>query len=421
MEKLSLFAARNLILAVQGLLEPPDHPARREDVLACIRRMGVLQIDSIHVVARSPYLVLFSRLGPYPTFWLDGLLAEGSLFEYWAHAACFIPIEDYHLFRRGMIDGAHPYISKEWLENHQDIMISVIERIRAEGPLRSSNFAQTQRAGPWWGWKDEKIVLEHLHSTGELMVARRDKFQRVYDLSQRVYPGWDDDRAADVETVRRALVLRTVKYLGAAPLEWIADYFRLPKKGLPEILKELLQMGDLLEGSVEGFDNPFYIHPANLPLYEAAASGQLMPSHTTLLSPFDPLVWDRQRARRLFDFDYTIEAYLPPAKRRYGYFSLPILRRGALIGRLDAKAHRSEKWFEGRSLHLEDNVEVDECLLVDLAGALQDCAAWHACSQVSLTTSQPAELAGKINKVVGNYCVSNHLPISSTNLTRKVA
>jgi uncharacterized protein YcaQ len=402
MEKLSLNAARNLILAVQGLLAPPVHQASREDVLTCIRKMGVLQIDTIHVVARSPYLVLFSRLGAYSPAWLDDLLADGCLFEYWAHAACFIPIGDYPLFRRAMIDGAHPYISKEWLESHQDAIKNVLERICNEGPLRSAHFEQSQRAGPWWGWKDEKIVLEHLHSMGELMIARRDKFQRVYDLRQRVLPGWDDKRVPDVETVRRDLVLRTVKYLGVAPQEWIADYYRMAKKGLPELLKECFQQGELLEGSVEGFETPFYIHPANLPLYKEAASGQLTPSHTTLLSPFDPLVWDRQRARRLFGFDYTIEAYLPPVKRRYGYFSLPILRRGTLIGRLDAKAHRSEKRFEVRSLHLEDNVEADELLLMDLAGALQGCANWHNCPQVSVTATSPAGVVERLNKVIGN-------------------
>src|SRR5215216_5889803 len=194
--RFSLAAARALLLATQGLSSPPDRPATKEDVLQCVRRMGVLQIDSIAVVARSPYLVLWSRLGSYDPRWLDELLAEGALFEYWAHAACFIPIEDYGLYRRLMLEGGEK--ARAWFSAHPEEVGRVLARIRDEGEVRSAEFARTDgRAGGWWEWKPEKRALEHLYSTGELMISRRDSnFHRVYDLRERVLaralPGWKD-------------------------------------------------------------------------------------------------------------------------------------------------------------------------------------------------------------------------------------
>lgn len=369
---------RNLQLAVQGLLTPPPAPAAKPDVLAAVRRMGVLQIDTIQVVARSPYLVLFSRLGEYDPAWLDEHLAEGCLFEHWSHAACFAPVEDYPLLRRFMLDGGPGWMgARPWIEAHRELVESILARIRAEGGLRSADFEAKKPAGGWWAWKDEKIALEVLFITGELMVARREKFQRVYDLPERVLPGWDQFPVPPAEEVRRELVLRSVEKLGAARPGWVADYYRLPKNGTPALLRALAAQGELIECAVEGWDGPVYVHPNNAGLLAQAQNGELRPSYTTLLSPFDPLTWDRARARELFDFDYVIECYTPAAKRRYGYFSLPVLRRGALVARLDAKAHRREGRFEVRSLHFEPGVALDDELRADVTAAVQRCADWH--------------------------------------------
>jgi uncharacterized protein len=398
--QLSNSAVRSLLLAVQGLIEPVQRQASPADVLDAIRRMGALQIDTIHVVARSPYFVLWSRLGAYDPRWLDELLAEGQIFEYWAHAACFLPREEYPFFRRRMFSPPADWRDPgPWLAEHADLARLVLERITQEGPLRSADF-ENPRANPggWWNWKEEKLALEFLLTAGELMVARRHNFQRLYDLRQRVRPDWDDALMPTEEAVYRHLVLKTVACLGVARAVWIPDYFRLPKARVLPLVEELAGQGALLPVELEGGE-PAYIIPEHLDLACQAAAGELTPRRVTLLSPFDPLVWDRTRARQVFGFDYSIECYLPAEKRRYGYFSLPILRRGELVGRLDAKAHRAEGVFEVRSLFLEEGVAEDDGLWSDLAGALGSCAAWHQTPQVRLPEGSPPGFVRAVDRL----------------------
>jgi uncharacterized protein YcaQ len=364
--------------------------------------MGVLQIDSIAVVARSPYLVLWSRLGPYDPLWLDELLAEGALFEYWSHAACFIPIEDYGLYRRFMLDGREK--TRAWMTAHPEEIGRVLARVREGGEVRSAEFERTDgRAGGWWEWKPEKRALEHLFAAGELMISRRDpSFHRVYDLRERVLeralPGWDDANAPPYKEVERALALGAVRALGVAAARWVPDYFRLRKRGIAGLLEGLADDGALLRARIE--DEPAYVHPDNAGLAEAVVSGELRPTLTTLLSPFDPVVWDRARALELFGFEYRIEVYTPAARRRYGYYSLPILHRGALVGRLDAKAHRKEGLFEVRALHLESGVPATEDLIAGLGGALRGCANWHGTPQVSVRRSDSPGLVEPLHAAV---------------------
>src|ERR687893_318449 len=305
--KFSRAAARALLLAAQGLSSPPERPTAKGDVLECVRRMGVLQIDSIAVVARSPYLVLWSRLGPYEPRWLDELLAEGALFEYWSHAASFIPIEDYGLYRRLMLEGSEK--TRAWFSTHPEEAGRVLARVREGGPVRSVEFERADgRAGGWWEWKPEKRALEHLFAAGELMISRRDpNFHRVYDLRARVLeralPGWEDALAPTHEEVRRVFALKAVRALGVVVARWVPDYFRTPKKGVAGLLDELVEEGKLLRARIAGWDEPAYVHPDNVGLAERILSGGLLPSSTTLLSPFDPVVWDRARASELFGFE----------------------------------------------------------------------------------------------------------------------
>jgi uncharacterized protein len=396
---LSLRAARALMLAAQGLDRRPGRRATRVDVLAAIRRMGALQIDTIHVVARSPYLVLWSRLGAYEPRCLDELLAEGALFEYWSHEACFLPIEDYPLYRHRMVDlGSMRWKhSQAYLEKHADEVRQLRERIRQHGPVRSADFQRRDGAASgWWEWKPEKRILEYLFTAGELMIARRDRFQRIYDLRERVLPGWSDADLPPREEALRALVLRAVRALGVAKARWVADYFRMSKRETLARVRRLAEEGTLLQVSVEGWEEPGYVHPEHAERAVAAAAGRLRPRLTTLLSPFDPLVWDRARALEMFGFDYRLECYTPAPKRRYGYFVLPILRRGALVGRLDAKAHRREGLFEVRALYLEPGVRADDALVRDVAGALQECADWHGTPEVVIRAADPPEVGDRI-------------------------
>jgi len=389
---LSLSAARALHLAAQGLLVPRRQKAGKLDVLNAIRCMSVLQIDTIHVVARSPYLVLWSRLGDYPLAWLEELLAEGALFEYWAHEACFLPIEDFGLYRHRMLDPAAMgwKYSVQWMQEHKTSVEALIEHIREKGPVKSSDFERTDgKSGGWWGWKPEKRSLEVLFTAGRLMIARRHAFQRIYDLTERVLPDWDDSRMPSVDEVHRRFMQKAVFALGIAKGSWMGDYFRNSRTRPRPDPESLVEQGSLLRARVEGWDVPAYIHPELEALARAAADGLLKPSATTLLSPFDPVVWDRRRALEFFDFDYRLECYTPEAKRRYGYFTLPILRRGALVGRLDAKAHRNLRVFEVKAFYLEAGVRATAGLVADIAAALQRCAAWHGADQVVVTRCDP--------------------------------
>jgi uncharacterized protein len=396
---LSLQTARFIALAAQGLVPTPPRPAEKADVLATIRRLGALQIDTISVVARAPYLILWSRLGDYRPEWLDELLSEGALFEYWSHAMCFLPIEDYPYYRRFMLDGKHPHALK-WLEEHAPLADSIRQRIRSEGGLRSSDFENKNHPpGGWWNWKEEKIALEYMFLTGELMISHRQGFQRVYDFSERVLgkgkppspalPPSEEGQEKGMDLPSRdeallALTLKAVKALGIATVKWAPGYFNLPKTDNPARLEKLAEDGQILRVEVEGL-GPAYLHPdfACLASGEAQAGLETMVKGTTLLSPFDPLISNRQRARDLFSFDYSIECYTPAPKRRYGYYTLPILQDGRLVGRLDPKAHRKEGVFEVKSVYFEAGVTLDDHLYQALDGALRNLAAWHGTPEIA--------------------------------------
>ncbi|ALK34632.1 hypothetical protein Bpla01_59050 [Burkholderia plantarii] len=393
---LSLNAARSLHLSAQGLLTAPRRKAVKADVLDAIRRMAQLQIDTIHVVARSPYLVLFSRLGPYEPQWLDEHLAEASLFEYWSHEACFLPIEAFGLMRHRMLNpqGMGWKYAAGWHDEHRDAIDALLERVRATGPVRSADFAREagEKGSGWWDWKPEKRHLEVLFSTGQLMVAARRNFQRIYDVWERVLPHWDDARDLPApDGVLPQLLRNTCRALGIARADWVADYYRLPKRAYRNELHALADAGELLPVAVEGWKEDAFVHRDLAPLLARAADDTLRSSVTTLLSPFDPVVWDRRRASQLFDFDYTIECYTPAHKRRYGYFCLPVLHRGKLVGRVDAKAHRAQGVFELKAVHVEPGVKLGSGLTADVARAIRRLADWHATPEVAVGDA-PREL-----------------------------
>lgn len=396
---LSLQHARHLQLAAQGLLAAPRRKAAKADALAAIRRMALLQIDTISVVARSPYLVLYCRIGAYDPAWLDQLLAEGALFEYWAHEACFVPTEDYRLLRHRMLNAESMgwKYSQRWLDQHRADIDAIVEHIRAHGPARSADFERKGGKGNgWWDWKPEKRHLEVMFTLGRLMVKERRGFQRVYDLAERVLPGWDDARdLPSPEDSRLDMVRNSCRALGVVKPGWAADYYRLKRAPYGELLHGLADKGELIPVKVEGWSHDAFVHASLAAELELAAADRLNSGNTAILSPFDPLVWDRKRALELFDFDYKIECYTPAPKRRYGYFTLPILNRGKLVGRLDAKAHRKEGVFEVKSLHLERAVRVSQRLADDLSAALCRMAAWHGAPRLAIGQA-PGDLAARI-------------------------
>ncbi len=369
--------------------------------------MRLLQIDTIHVVARSPYLVLHSRLGDYPPNWLDEALAEGRLAECWAHEACFVTASDIGLHRSSLVHRAHhwSYRNAERMHREQRAdMDALLERIRETGPVRAADFARADDAPAvtpgWWAWKPEKRWLEAWFALGELMVKRRERFQRVYDTAENVLAGLDPPfdpsaNALSTSELRRRFIVDSVRALGVTQAGWIADYYRLRPAVTDKELTSLVSSGELLVVNVQGWKVPAYVHKDHAGLLDKAMHGRLRATLTTLLSPFDPLVWDRARALAMFDFEYTIECYTPEAKRRYGYFVLPILHRGKLVGRLDAKAHRATGVFEIKAMFLEPCVSPEATLISALAEAISGTARWHGTPKLRWGRSQPAGL-GKL-------------------------
>ncbi len=370
-----------------GLLTPPEGPAQPQDVIQTIRQLGALQIDTIHVVARAPYFILWSRLGNYDPDWLEKTHRCGDLFEYWSHAACFIPIEEYPYFRSKMAPTNGWRLSDAWYQDHPEVIKMVLDTIHENGPTCSADFKNSKKQpGGWWNWKEEKIALENLWHRGDLMVAYRHKFHRYYDLQSNLLPDYDEKDTPSLAEAQCYWVEKTIKTLGAARPKWVADYYRLGKTETQAHVLTLRENGVLQSFHCPDWDDEILIHKDNLPLLQEARNSKLTAQHSTLLSPFDPLVWDRERTLELFDFNYSIECYLPQDQRKYGYFSLPILYKGNLVGRLDAKAHRKEQVFEIRQLHFEESFSPHQAFTHTFSRIVQDCANWHQCPQVKFTS-----------------------------------
>ncbi|HBI8700035.1 TPA: YcaQ family DNA glycosylase [Escherichia coli] len=384
---LSLADARNLHLAAQGLLNKPRRQASLEDIPATISRMSLLQIDTINIVARSPYLVLFSRLGNYPAQWLDESLARGELMEYWAHEACFMPRSDFRLIRHRMLapEKMGWKYKDAWMQEHEAEIAQLIQHIHDKGPVRSADFEHPRKgASGWWEWKPHKRHLEGLFTAGKVMVIERRNFQRVYDLTHRVMPDWDDERDLVSQTEAEIIMLdNSARSLGIFREQWLADYYRLKRPALAAWREARAEQQQIIAVHVEKLGN-LWLRADLLPLLERALAGKLTATHSAVLSPFDPVVWDRKRAEQLFDFSYRLECYTPAPKRQYGYFVLPLLHRGQLVGRMDAKMHRQTGILEVISLWLQEGIKPTTMLQKGLRQAITDFASWQQATRVTL-------------------------------------
>ncbi|WP_296225934.1 winged helix-turn-helix domain-containing protein [uncultured Enterobacter sp.] len=385
--QLPLSAARHLHLAAQGLLKKPRRRAQPSDILSTVQRMSLLQIDTINIVARSPYLVLFSRLGNYEPQWLDNALSQGELMEYWAHEACFLPRSDFALIRHRMLspDKMGWKYRQEWMQEHAAEIEQLIAHIQANGPVRSADFEHPRKgASGWWEWKPHKRHLEGLFTSGKVMVVERRNFQRVYDLTHRVMPHWDDERDLLTQDAAEAIMLEnSARSLGIFRPQWLADYYRLRQPALKPLLEAWQREQRVIPVAVETLGE-MWLHVDLLPLLPQALEGKLQATHSAVLSPFDPVVWDRKRAEQLFNFSYRLECYTPAPKRQYGYFVLPLLHKGQLVGRMDAKMHRKTGTLEIIALYLEDGVKVKATLEKGLSSAISEFARWQGASSVTL-------------------------------------
>ena len=360
-------AVRRLVVAAQGYA-PRHRRARAEDVEGAVRGLSCVQLDSISVVDRSDRIALSSRIGDYPRDAVSRLLGAGRLFEYWAHEACLLPIETWPLFRRRMEAGGRGWYGRVH-EEHPGLADEILAEIRARGPLASRHF-EGSGGGGMWSWKPAKAMLERLWNHGELVVAGRQGFQRLYDLAERVIPRelLDEPPPSEHDALRE-LAERAVRARGALTEAGVREHWRL-RGGIARVrpvLDELVAEGRLRRLAVnDGGADVLVAHDAEL--------DRPAPSAAVLLSPFDNLLWDRDFARRILGFDHLIEVYKPRPQRRYGYYVLPLLRGERIVGRADLKAERKEGALVVLSFHREARVRRSAALDDALDRALERLA-----------------------------------------------
>ncbi len=346
---------RRLAVAAQGYA-PRYRRATGPDVEAAIRRLSCVQLDSISTVERSHRIALSSRVGDYPRDTISRLLRTGRIFEFWAHEACLLPIESWPLFRSAMENGGRGWYGSVG-QTHPHLAEEILAEIRARGPLASRHF-EGAAGGGMWNWKPAKAMLERLWNHGDLVIAGRQGFQRVYDLAERVIPRAQLDAPVPSEHERlRTLAEQAVRARGALTESGIREHWRL-RGGVARIrpvVEELVAEGRLRRLRVDDGGADVLVPP------EAELD---LPAPTTavLLSPFDNLLWDRPFARRILGFDHLIEVYKPAPERRYGYYVLPFLRGDRIAGRADLKAERKEGRLVVRAFHREDGVRASGAL-----------------------------------------------------------
>ncbi|MFN2212816.1 MAG: winged helix-turn-helix domain-containing protein [Anaerolineales bacterium] len=402
-----LESARALALAAQNLHGSTGEDSGQSDeelIYKIIARLGCVQIDTIQIVERSQYLVLWSRLGNYRKSNLNRLIYDPNnrrLFEGLQHAACLIPVEDY----RYQLPGMHSVKQKHLEPNHwlakpenQALCRSVYERIKEEGPLRARDFEYDgpKRSG-WWDWKPAKNALEYLTARGDLMITDRINFQRVYDLRERVLPRWVVLDQPTVEERDRYWLEQGVKALGICQPMQAAGYSYSTR--VRSITQDLIDEGVFVEIKVyicNGSTASFIVHRDNLELLTKATAGEILTRRTTFLSPFDNLFWARGRDEQLWNFRNLLEAYKPAPTREWGYFNMPVLHHDRLIGRIDPKMDRKHARLIVRGFYLEPGVKLEQELIMDLALAFRSFMGFHQAKELVFERDEDARLGARI-------------------------
>ena len=396
--RLSLARARRIALAAQGFARPrPSRPPSVNQIAAVVNRLGLLQLDSVNVFSRSHYLPVFSRLGPYDRSRLDRIAGHGTgrvdrrLVEYWAHEASLIPLELHPLFRWRMADvdreawGSISRIARE----QPDLVAETLALVAEQGPIRARDTGAVRPppvTGRMWNWHEGKVALEHLFFTGRVAAARRVNFERLYDLVERVVPLEVLQRPTPSPAdAQRQLVRVAAQALGVATEPDLGDYFRLPRADSKARVSELVEAGELTPVEVEGWTAPAYLWPA--------ARRPRRIDARALLSPFDSLIWFRQRTERLFGFRYRIEIYTPAAKRVHGYYVLPFLLGEHLVARVDLKSDRQRSALLVQGAFAEPGVDRSE-VARELGAELALVAGWLGLDGVEVR--RRGDLAGEL-------------------------
>ena len=389
-ERFSPTEARRISLAAQGFGAARPGTPEAGHFKKLTRRLGLVQIDSVNVLARAHYLPAFSRLGAYETELLHQAAYAGRrrhLFEYWAHEASYVPVEYYPLLRWRMaraasgsdIYGGLAQIARD----RPDFVERMYDQVRQRGPIAAGELEgeadtapRAPGAGGWWGWSDAKRAMEYLFWAGRITTASRRGFERLYDLTERVLPrAVLDAPVPDTAEAQRRLLAISAKALGIATEPDLRDYFRLRPEDSKARLAELVETGALLPVAVKGWAQPAYLDPAaRLPRKIEARA---------LLSPFDPLVFERTRTERMWDFRYRIEIYVPEAKRVHGYYVLPFLLGEKLVARVDLKADRANRVLQVPAAHIEGHAD-PAAVAPELHAALVELAGWLALERIEI-------------------------------------
>jgi len=379
LDSLSIADARALALAAQGFdTARPKTKATQRHVDALISRLGVIQIDSVNVLVRSQELPLFSRLGNHNRNAIPKATEQQKLFEYWGHEAAHLPVEIHPLFRWKM-EAARLGKVKHWgltsfYDDNKAFVKRMLKHVEKNGPTTSRELStRTEKKGTWWDWDEAKVALEYLFLTGQLMSrGRGTDFARIYDTPERVLP--EDVLNAPTPSehdARKQLLVRSAIAQGVATASDLADYYRQKPATVKPLIAELEEEGELRVAAVDGWTEKAFVHRgAKLPKQLHA---------TALLSPFDSLVWCRPRNERLFNFHYRIEIYTPKEKRKFGYYVLPFMMNGEMVGRVDLKADRANSKLLVHSVHTEKGIK-RSTINDALNNELRTMASWLDCS-----------------------------------------
>lgn len=393
---LSMDTARRMVLQAQGLDGGWKLPKHKKGALTAITQLGYVQIDSISVIERAHHHVFWSRHEQYEHNMLNEMLSvDRSVFEYWTHAMSYVPMCDYRFCIPRMKRLVRGEKHHKWMIENKKVVNEVLTRIRKEGPLGSADFKTDGKRGPWWDWKPAKAALESLFDIGELMVTKRRGFQRIFDLTERVLPQGVNTTEPDEDELGRFLIRRTLGMLGLAPKSELRYGHKRGAAFVLQALTDLTDANEVQQIEIEGLDEPFYALTDHLNKRPSRRKPQVH-----ILSPFDNMTIRRDWVKTLFDFDYKLECYVPPDKRIYGYFSLPVLWGTQFIGRLDAKADRKSKTLIIRNFAFEKTATTDDAVLNALADKLQRFATFNGCDQIEIEKAVPSKMKAPLKKAL---------------------
>ena len=387
---------RRIALSAQGLLQTQSFGRGINGARNAVNHIGYVQIDTISVVERAHHHVLYSRVPGYTPAMLNQMLLDRDVFEYWSHAAAFLPIQDFRFslsYKYAIKNG-----QTHWYKNpDQKLMAELLARIRSEGPLKSRDVeAATENRGVWWDWKPAKKALEQLYMQGDLMVSSREGFQKTYDLTERVLPAYIDTQMPSVRAFAEHLLDQQLRCHGLVSLKGLT--YQRRNTELRQAMKDLVN-----ERLSEGYLESFQMHSGEVFVMESGAFERPLPKASPrmrILSPFDNSVIQRERIKALFQFDYQLECYVPEEKRQYGYFCLPLLFKDELIGRMDCKAHRKTRVLEVKSLYFEQNGFDEEAVIPAFVDAITVFGQFQNCDSVTLSNVYPKHLSARLKQVL---------------------